>query len=338
MKTNKNSIRLAASLGVAALIMAPSAYAAISVTAGGTGTGLSAADLVDILVPVNSGITVIGGSETYGPTAWHNSTGTRIGTSSTDIENSAIGGFSGAIPANTGLAFSSGVVLSTGSLGGSGPDYEPEMTGLLAPNDSGRTSVSWGAPVRPSALLASTTGVGQTHDASWLSFRFTSQGDSFSFQYVFASDEYGHDDDLQYFNDSFAFVLTRMDDNTQQNLAVLPDLSVVSVANVNSGTNSEYYTDNPVGDEEDSNDSPYQIEYDGLAGGYGATALFAYAEIEAGVEYRIDIVIADTSDRLGDSAVFLAADSFVSNPVPEPATYVGALALGGLIARRLRRK
>jgi len=339
MKTNKISIRLAASLGVAALIAAPSSYAALSVTAGGTGTALSASELVDILIPVNSGINVVGGSETFAATAWHNATGTKVAGAAGDIQDAAIGSFQGATPSVNGLAFSSGVLLTTGSIGGTGPDYQPEMTGALAPNDSGRTSVSWSSPLRPgSTTLESATGATNTRDASWLSFRFTSDGDAFSFQYVFASDEYGHDDDLQAFNDSFAFVLTDLTDNSQINLAVLPGNTPVSVANVNSTTNAGYYTDNPVGDELDNTDSPYQIEYDGLAGGYGATPLFAYADIVAGREYRIDIVIADTVDRLGDSAVFLAADSFVSNPVPEPATYIGALALGGLIARRLRRK
>jgi hypothetical protein len=340
MNTNSKRIGLAASLGVAALIMAPSTQAAFTIGAGGTGTGLSAADLVDILVPNASGINVVGGTETYSATPWHNAAGTLIGSSITDIENSAIGAFAGATPIN-GLPFSGGVLLTTGTLGGIGPAYEPEETGALPPNNSGRTGVQNGMP--SSATLNTTMGYGDplhARNAAWLSFRFTSESDAFSFQYVFGSDEYGSGNfgDLLEYNDAFAFVLTDMTDMSQINLAVLPGNLPVSVANVNGSVNSQYYTDNPVGSEADLTDSPYQIEYDGLAGGVGGLPLFAYAQIIAGREYRIDIVIADTGDRLGDSAVFLAADSFTSNPVPEPATYVGALALGALVASRLRRK
>jgi hypothetical protein len=319
----KQTIALCAGLSLAALAFAPSASAASpSVTA-----GYSAAQLVDFLIPNSSPISVVGGSESYGPNT----------TTGATPDASQAGIFAGGSPANN-LPFASGVVLTTGRLSGTSPVSD---TGILGPNNHERTTHAWfagGSTALENALLLP---VNSTMDAASLSFRFTSTADSFSFQYMFASEEYAENVGLN-FNDAFAFILTDTVSNTSQNLAVIgaTPVSVNTINNGNSntgpGSNVSYYTANP------SAGGPYDIEFDGMAGGNAAiNKLFASANIIPGREYKIELVIADAgSDPFLDSAIFIAQDAFTvpNNPVPEPSTYVGALALAGLVARKLRRK
>jgi hypothetical protein len=200
------------------------------------------------------------------------------------------------------LPFPSGLVLTTGNA--------PFVVG---PNNSDSAGVDNLAP--GDAGLSAIVGTG-THNASVLQFRFTSTQNTISFQYVFGSEEYNEFVGSQ-FNDVFAFLLNG------NNIALVPGTTTpIAINNVNSGSNSSLFTDNTGGS--------VDTQLDGLVG--VQTSLFATGSVNTGgAENTIRIAIADTSDEILDSAVFLRAGSFVSGPpdqqqppppaaVPEPMT------------------
>ncbi len=287
--------------GLSLLALVPSISAAQHSVSGGH----TALDLVNMLIPGGSGITVVGT-----PTFHSGSDATQYGA------------FVNTTPASTGIPFTSGILLASGAIGNS-----------VGPNDSDSKATLFNGP--GSTLLETATGISGTEDAAVLTFDFTSDSSFFSFAYMFASEEYNEFVGSA-FNDVFAFILNGPG-YINQNLAVLPDTTVVSINNINNGLNSGYYADNDPG--------PYDIQYDGLAGGGGALPLYVSALITAGEVYTISIAIADVGDDNYDSGVFLQGGSFTSNEtppeqsaVPEPSTYVGALALGALIVRRMRKQ
>jgi hypothetical protein len=285
--------------GLSLLAMAPSALAVAHTVTG----GLSATDLVNLLVPVDSGITIIGTPTFYAPS-----------------NPAQYGAFNNTTPADTGIPFNSGIILASGDIANS-----------VGPNTTSSRTTQYGGP--GSALLESATGIGSTRDAAILEFQFTSTANVFSFAYMFASEEYNEYVGSN-FNDVFAFILNGPG-YADQNLAVLPGNIPVTINNVNNGLNSAYYANNSPG--------PYNIEYDGLAGGGNALPLYVSATIQANQIYTISIAIADVGDNSYDSGVFLQGGSFTANEippdaVPEPATYIGALALVGLAARRFRKR
>ncbi len=149
-----------------------------------------------------------------------------------------------------------------------------------------------------------------------LEFDFIPQGNEITFNYVFGSNEYN-----QYvfssFNDGFGFFLSGPGilgpfSGNAANLAVLPGTSTpVTINNVNQGqggcpapngcTNCEYFVDNCGG---------ATINYNGFT-----TVLTATAQVICGETYHIKLAIADASDTILDSGVFLEAGSFSSNDV-----------------------
>ncbi|HEY3064155.1 MAG TPA: choice-of-anchor L domain-containing protein [Methylomirabilota bacterium] len=189
------------------------------------------------------------------------------------------------------LPFPTGVVLTTGN-----------APFVIGPNTSPAAGVDNNAP--GDAGLSAIVGT-ETHNASVLQFRFTSTQNTISFQYVFGSEEYNEFVGSQ-FNDVFAFLLNG------NNIALVPGTSTpIAINNVNNGANSNLFTDNT--------GNALNTELDGLVG--VQTALFATASVTPGAENTIRIAIADTSDEILDSAVFLRAGSFVSGPpVPEQPT------------------
>ncbi len=192
-----------------------------------------------------------------------------------------------------GLDFDEGVVMATGyAVDAIGPNTNTSgaSTNLSQPGDSDLT-----------ALIGATT-----YDAAVLQFDFIPAEDEVEFRYVFASDEY-HQWVNSSFNDVFAFFISGGPENYNlQNIALVPGTSIpVAINNVNLGNpvgtgcaNCEYFINN-LG-------SPY-IMYDGMT-----VTLTAYAAVTPCETYQMKLAIADVSDGILDSAVFLEAGSFFS--------------------------
>lgn len=214
---------------------------------------------------------------------------------------SQLGTFNGV---NCLLGLDSGMVMATGAVAGAaGPNNQPSITtNFYGTGDN-------------DLWQASGSGSAQSYDAAVLQFDFVPTGDSLSFRFVFASDEY-----LEFIggniNDVFGFFLsgpgiTGPYSNNATNIALLPGTSVpVSINNVNDVTNSSYYINNGNGSNAPYNTDNQYIQYDGLT-----TVLTANASVVCGETYHIKIAISDISDGIVDSGVFLEAGSFKSNTV-----------------------
>ncbi|RAR72536.1 T9SS type B sorting domain-containing protein [Flavobacterium aciduliphilum] len=145
-------------------------------------------------------------------------------------------------------------------------------------------------------------------DVAYLQFDFTPISSHFSFDFLFASNEYG-----QYqcgFSDNFAFLLTDLTTNVTTNLAVIPGTSTpVSVINIrNQAYNSSCFSANP------DLFGNYNIVNPLLSATNfrGETKLLkASSSVIPNRTYRIRMVIGDYNDSDYDSAVFVSGGSFI---------------------------
>ncbi len=225
---------------------------------------------------------------------------------------------------SSGVGLNSGLVLSTGLLSKVGSDFSDDN----------------GAAGNPA--LEAFNGGRNTNNASTLQIDFTPTGNQIAFSYVFASREYPVYVNSTY-NDVFAFFVNGT------NFALIPGTDeFVSINNVNCGdetganpSNCNLFNDNRNGEISDLD-----------LGGF--TDVFAFtAPVNAGVVNSLILSIADTTDDVLDSIVFLAGGTLqvcggAGQPpcepppppppgeVPEPAA-IGFLGLGAL-ALGLRRR
>ena len=195
-----------------------------------------------------------------------------------------------------------GVILATGeAINAIGPNNSSRITGNLQGNgDADLTRIA----------------KNRTEDACILEFTFIPEGSHFEFQYVFASEEYP-----EYVNhgvnDVFAFILTDLETGKRKNLAFLPiSKEAVTVDNVNSIKNSEYFILNgrwikgenqKYVEEKELGEYAYNFQYDGFT-----TWLKAESMVVSGQRYSLKIAIADAGDGAYDSAVLLKRNSFKS--------------------------
>ena len=156
-------------------------------------------------------------------------------------------------------------------------------------------------------------------DVIALEFDFTASGDSLSFQYSFASEEYPTYANNPSFNDIFGFFISGPGingsfSNNAINIAQIPTSTTgnfdVSISNINKGTsetgcvNCQYYISN-------TNDVfGSSIKFNAMT-----TILTALSGLTCNETYHIKIIIADASDASFDSAVFLKSKSFSSNNI-----------------------
>ncbi|KAB1155095.1 T9SS type B sorting domain-containing protein [Flavobacterium luteum] len=218
------------------------------------------------------------------------STGTNFGSSN------GIGYFTNS---NPNFPMKSGVVLSTGT-----------VTSAVGPN---KTELNDGAANWPGdsdlekTLFQSGITMNSTN-ATVLEFDFTPLSPNFSFDFLFASEEYGN---FQcQFSDAFAFLLTDISTGITRNLAVVPNtnqpISVITIRDYlyNSScpsANSEYF--GSFNGNSAANSSATNFN--------GQTKLLnASAQLIPDTLYHIKLVIADRSDSGSDSAIFIASDSF----------------------------
>jgi hypothetical protein len=200
----------------------------------------------------------------------------------------AAGTFSGGGPI---INIDSGIVLDTG-----------RVQDLPGPNTNS-ASTDFGLPGDPQLdVLANAP----TFDASILQFDLTTTASNVKFNYVFSSEEYNTFVGTS-FNDAFGFFVNG------QNIALVPGTNdPVSVNTINLNTNSQFYRNNGGPTDPFPTSSPIDINQNGLT-----TVLPASTPVTPGMPIHIKLAIADASDGILDSAVFLEKGS-LSNPPPGP--------------------
>lgn len=217
--------------------------------------------------------------------------------------------------ANTNLGVNAGIMLTTG-----------DVTNAMGPNDVEGAGSAMGAS--GDALLSAYGAMVPTFDAAVLEMDIVATTDTLCFLYVFGSEEYeewvGSD-----FNDIFAFFITGPGINdtimgggntfpNTRNMAMIPGSSLpVAINNVNQDTFSSYYVNNAGGQ---------TIQYDGFT-----VVLPAKAVVIPGESYHIKIAIADGSDQILDSGVFLSVESLCGDSLLKPTAGVDYVISGNKV-------
>ncbi len=223
------------------------------------------------------------------------STGTNFGSSN------GIGYFTNTNPS---FPLSSGVILSTGSATAApGPNTSTQSNGSNAwPGDQDLTDYMSGLGlIDPS--------VDDYHNATILEFDFVPLTNQMSFDFLFASEEYGTFQCS--YSDAFAFFLTNVTTGSAPvNLAVVPSTTIpISVTTIRDdselptcgASNFAYFGSNNEG----ANANTAAINFNGQT-----TIMTATSAVIPNNTYHIKLVISDLNDNSWDSAVFLGGGSF----------------------------
>lgn len=233
-------------------------------------------------------------------------------TNATYTGNAASAGiFSGGLTVNLGIG--NGVTLSSGN----------------AVNAAGNASV-FGSDNLGAAGDADLTNLatGITHDAAILEFDFKPQGDTLNFKYVFASEEYPNYTCSEY-NDIFAFLITGTNpfgpNYNKKNVALIPGTTLpVSINTVNKGSASAGYNSSDclsTGYSQYYHNNINSVFSSGITFDGYTTVFTATVAVVPCQTYHIKLAIADVSDYVLNSAVFLQANSFSSSATSVTASY-----------------
>ena len=199
--------------------------------------------------------------------------------------------------AATEIGTSQGLLLTTGkALYAQGPN-----------NSIGNCSTSAGTCDYfdndcPGSVLLNQAQSRTTYDATQFEFDIVPQGDSLKFKYTFASEEYNEWVGSQ-FNDVFGFYISGPGIGTDVNIALIPTTGqVVSINTINALTNQAFYynNQNPLGQ---------FVQYDGFT----RNLIAKVGGLFPCETYHLKLVIADGTDHVYDSGVFI--QSIESNPV-----------------------
>jgi len=213
----------------------------------------------------------------------------------------------GTFTGTSSLSFDSGIVLTTGQAATSGTTYG---AGGPASNFASTNNAAPGDPALD-ALSGATT-----YDACVLEFDFRPAGDTIKFNYVFGSEEY-NGFTCTAFNDVFGFFISGPGYPAPVNIALVPGTNIpVCINSVNCGPGTgtgtmstctalgpgapfcAYYVNNLAGT---------TITYDGIT-----TTLTAIAAVTPCDTFQLKIGIADATDGIWDSGVFIEARSLTS--------------------------
>ncbi|NQY31178.1 MAG: hypothetical protein HRT69_17140, partial [Flavobacteriaceae bacterium] len=219
---------------------------------------------------------------------------------------------------NTGTNFplNRGLILSTGAATAS-----QGANSIFGFTGSEGMGPAWSGDTDLKTILDNRFGDNQvTENATVVEFDFVPLDTNFSFEYLFASDEYKEADyECSTVQDGFAFILTGpgvVNDPgiTGKNIALLADgVTPVSVGTIHNNTAMCAPAQNP---------GLYVNYYTAGGGGVAATAPIQYNgrtvlftashAVTPGSSYHMKMVIADRGDNAYDSAVFLKASTIVT--------------------------
>jgi len=200
---------------------------------------------------------------------------------------------------NTNLGITQGIVMTTGTV-------QASTSGPQGPNNQSNAGMDNNAP-GSNLLTNQVLGGTQTFNAAILEFDFIPYADTVRFKYVFGSDEYPEfaPPNSSGYNDVFGFFISGPGIVGMQNIARLPNGGgIVSINNVNTITNQQFFTFNGDGNSPPYNSSPQYIQYDGFT-----KVLEAVSKVQCGQTYHLIIAIADAGDGQWDSGMFLEANS-----------------------------
>lgn len=191
------------------------------------------------------------------------------------------------------IGLEEGIIMTTGVISG--------QNGPVGPNNMPNSGIDNGTlgDILLSNILP---GSPATFNAAVIEFTFVPAGDSIFLKYVFGSEEYPEYVGGQS-TDVFGVFLNGPNPSggnyVDQNIALVPNTTFpITINNINDVTNAGYYVDNATG---------LSIQYDGFT-----KVLTARAAVISDTTYTIRITIADVSDGIYDSGVFLEAFSFTS--------------------------
>lgn len=222
-------------------------------------------------------------------------------TSSTGTNFGSTNGIGSFVNTNPSFPISHGIVLSTGNVFSvSGPNTTTISEGNSA----------WpGDPDLESIVTIATGQPMNGKNATKLEFDFTSLNEFMSFNFLFASEEYGVFQCT--FSDAFAFLLTDLVTGVTTNLAVVPGTNIpVSVVTIRDNLyNSGCPSANP------AYFGAYNDAFSSATNFNGQTVLMtASSTLIPNHPYHIKLVVADRLDTLLDSAVFIEAGAFAVGP------------------------
>ncbi|WP_236625364.1 choice-of-anchor L domain-containing protein [Mangrovimonas yunxiaonensis] len=198
--------------------------------------------------------------------------------------------------------FQEGIILCTAPA----EDAEGPATGTMAAGnwagDADLFNYMQGLGIDP--------GLTSYNDAAWMEFDFIPLANEISFNFLFASDEYGGYQCQ--FSDAFAFFLTDLSTGVTTNLALVPGTTdPVSVITVRDNAHNPGCAS--------VNPEFFDVYYGGT-GALAATApinfngqtvpMTASSTVVPNNTYRIKLVVADRNDSILNSAVFLEGGSF----------------------------
>jgi gliding motility-associated-like protein len=197
------------------------------------------------------------------------------------------GAFATFTSGGTNLGLNSGILLTTG-----------KATNAMGPNNNNKLGFNNGASgdSQLDALLGT-----ETYDGCALEFDLIPSCDTLKIHYAFGSEEYPEYVNKN-FNDVFSFFVSGPGITGQKNIATLPGTKTpVSINTVNAGMNNQYFVDNTGG---------IPLQYDGLT-----KPLTAWTPVVSCSTYHLKIVIADVTDGIYDSGVFIEGGSITCSPV-----------------------
>ena len=143
-------------------------------------------------------------------------------------------------------------------------------------------------------------------DACVVEMDIIPMGDTLSFRYMFASEEYDEYVGSR-FNDAFAFFISGPGIDGKKNLAVLESGSRVTVNSINNGNPSNHRIEPSNPSFYNRNTGQIPLEFDGFT-----RTLEIVEPVKAFETYHLKIVIADAGDGALDSGVFIEDGSVIS--------------------------